>query len=113
LNWSLILKEIGDGTIRYQRIGKFPVVRRDFSLLLDQSVTFEAIAQLARKTGKELLKEVGLFDVYEGPKLEAGKKSYAVRFTLSADRTLTDSEVDDVMSGIREALEKKLGATLR
>ncbi len=113
VNWSLILKEIGDGTIRYQRIGKFPVVRRDFSLLLDQSVTFEAIAQLARKTGKELLKEVGLFDVYEGPKLDAGKKSYAVRFSLSADKTLTDSEVDDVMSRIREALEKKLGATLR
>ncbi len=113
LNWSMILKHIGDGTIRYRHIGKFPIVRRDFSLLLDQSVTFEAIEQLARRTEKKLLKEVGLFDVYEGAKLDPGKKSYAVRFSLSADKTLTDAEVDDVMSRIRGALEKNLGASLR
>lgn len=114
LNWHVWCSSLGDGRIRYQAISKFPVVRRDFSLLLDRAVTFAEIETLARKTEKKLLHEVGLFDVYEGKNLEPGKKSYAVRFMFGSDeRTLKDAEVDDAMNRIRAALEKNLGAQLR
>lgn len=113
LNWSAIFKFIGNGVIRFQPMPKYPVVRRDYSLLLDRSVSFADIEKLARKTEKTLLSEVGLFDVYEGESLGANKKSYAVRFMMAADRTLKDEEVDQAMGRIRAALEEKLGATLR
>lgn len=114
IDWTVLSEALGDGRIRYKAISKFPVVRRDFSLLLDKAVTFAEIEQLALKTEKQLLREVGLFDVYEGKNLEAGKKSYAVRFMFSSDeRTLKDKEVDEAMNRIRAALEKQLGATLR
>jgi len=114
VNWNMLIRALGDGRIRYKAVSRFPIVRRDFSLLLDQKVTFAEIEGLARKTEKNLLREVGLFDVYEGKNLEPGKKSYAVRFLMSSDeRTLKDSEVDDAMNRIRAALENNLGATLR
>lgn len=114
IDWNVLSAALGNGRIRYKAMSKFPSVRRDFSLLLDKAVTFAEIEQLALKTEKELLREVGLFDVYEGKNLEAGKKSYAVRFMFSSDeRTLKDNEVDETMGRIREALEKTLGATLR
>lgn len=113
LNWSKIIELAPSGTIRYRPVSKFPAVQRDFSLLLNEEVTFEDIEKLAKRTEKKLLNEVGLFDVYEGPNLGVGKKSYAVRFSFSADRTLTDAEVDEVMARIRQGLETKLGASLR
>lgn len=114
LNWSLLLSKVGSGKVKVQPIPKFPTVRRDFSLLLDRSVRFEDIEKLARKTEKKLLREVELFDVYEGKNLPEGKKSYAVRFQLrSDDRTLTDELVDGIMDRIRQGLEKELGASLR
>lgn len=114
LSWSAWCNALGDGRIRYTAVSNYPLVRRDFSLLLDRSVTFSEIEDLARKTEKTLLREVGLFDVYEGKNIEAGKKSYAVRFMLGSDeRTLKDAEVDDAMNRIRINLEKNLGAQLR
>ncbi|TVR37694.1 MAG: phenylalanine--tRNA ligase subunit beta, partial [Cryomorphaceae bacterium] len=114
LNWSMLLSKVGDGKVKVQPIPKFPVVRRDFSLLLDTAITFEQIEQLARKTEKKLLRAVELFDVYEGKNLPEGKKSYAVRFLLRSDeRTLTDEIVDGIMERIRMGLENELGASLR
>lgn len=114
IDWNTLFSVLGNGKIKFTAIPKFPVVRRDFSLLIDRSVRFEEIEKLARKAEKKLLVEVGLFDVYEGKNLETGKKSYAVRFLLRDDnKTLTDAEVDKVMGNIRHKLETELGATLR
>jgi phenylalanyl-tRNA synthetase beta chain len=89
-------------------------VRRDFSLLLNKSVQYKEIAQLALSIDKSLLKNVNLFDVYEGEKLAQDKKSYAVSFHFQdGDRTLTDQEIDTVMERIKLALESKLEAQLR
>ncbi|MBL7964557.1 MAG: phenylalanine--tRNA ligase subunit beta [Flavobacteriales bacterium] len=98
----------------YQEVPRFPAVRRDLSLLLDEGVTFVQLEQLARDAERLLLREVGLFDVYQGDKLPKGKKSYALSFILQdRERTLTDELVDKAMGRIRSALEKGVGAELR
>ena len=81
-NWDLLLKAIAQHRILFQPLPRFQVVSRDFSLLLDRSVTFESLRKLAFKTERTLLKQVALFDVYDGDKIQAGKKSYALSFTL-------------------------------
>lgn len=97
-----------------RELPKFPAVRRDFSLLLDEQVTFESIETLAYQKAGKLLREVGLFDVYEGKNLPSGKKSYAVRFILQdPNRTLEDKVIDKQMANIQKALEEELGAVLR
>ncbi|MFL9845553.1 phenylalanine--tRNA ligase subunit beta [Flavobacterium rhizosphaerae] len=112
-NWSAVLK-IVSAKIKYTEISKFPEVRRDLALLVDSSISFEEIYNTARKTEKALLKDISLFDVYEGKNLPEGKKSYAVSFTLQdSDKTLTDSQIDKIMDKIRQSLEKQTGATLR
>lgn len=114
LNWQKFCAELGSGKVKYKAVSRYPLVNRDFSLLLDSEIQFSEIELLARKSGKRILKDVSLFDVYEGKNLGQGKKSYAVRFVLgSEDRTLKDAEVDEVMNQIRKALEKELGAKLR
>lgn len=98
----------------YREVPKFPAVRRDLSLLLDRAVTYADLERIARQAERKLLREVGLFDVYEGDKLPAGKKSYALRFILQdPQKTLTDEQVDKAMGRIRQALEKEAGAELR
>ena len=95
-------------------VPRFPAVRRDLSLLLDKSVTFADLERVARQSERKLLREVGLFDVYEGDKLPEGKKSYALRFILQdAEKTLTDEQVEKAMGRIRSAIEKETGAALR
>lgn len=112
-NWNLVLKLISV-KIKYTEIAKFQEVRRDLALLLDESVAFEAVYNTARKTDKNLLKEINLFDVYQGENLPDGKKSYAVSFTIQdTSKTLTDAQVDKVMSKVRTSLENELGAVLR
>lgn len=114
LDWDGILNSLQFTKVKYTELPKTFAVRRDFSLLLDQKVTFAEIEEVARSCDKQLLKEVGLFDVYEGDKLEAGKKSYAVSFRFQdAEKTLKDNQVDAVMDKIRASLESKLGAQLR
>lgn len=114
LNWDKFCAELGTGKVKYKAVSRYPLVNRDFSLLLNSEIKFSDIELLAKKSGKRILKEVSLFDVYEGKNLGQGKKSYAVRFVLgSDDRTLKDAEVDEVMNQIRKALENELGATLR
>lgn len=101
-------------TITYREVAKFPSVRRDLSLLLNSAVDYATLERTAFQAERKLLREVGLFDVYEGDKLPAGKKSYALSFILQdSEKTLTDEQVEKAMGRIRQALEKEVGAELR
>ena len=112
-NWALILKLIAT-KIKYTEIPKYPEVRRDLALLIDQSVNYESIYNLAKQTEKTLLKDINLFDVYEGQNLPEGKKSYALSFTIQdSSKTLTDVQIDKIMSKLKNAFESELGASLR
>ncbi|WP_282043329.1 phenylalanine--tRNA ligase subunit beta [Winogradskyella flava] len=113
-NWDNVLEMAQHNKIKFNAIPKYPEVRRDFALLLDNSVSFEDIHTIAKQTEKQLLKNVNLFDVYEGKNLPAGKKSYAVSFTLQDEnKTLTDKQIDKLMSKLQSNFESKLGAELR
>jgi len=113
-NWENVLKVGGKSQIKTAELPKFPAVKRDFALLLDDSVSFNEIYNLAFQAEKKLLKEVDLFDVYEGDKLEKGKKSYAVSFLLQDEnKTLNDVEIDKIMQKLQQTYEKNVGATLR
>ena len=93
---------------------KFPVVRRDLSLLLDKEVTFAELGQVAGKAEKKLLKSVSLFDVYEGKNLPAGKKSYALSFFLQdTERTMSDKQIEAIMEKIQKSLLDTFAASLR
>jgi len=112
--WENLLQSFDKVNIKFKEIPKSFAVRRDYSLILDQSITFSALKNTALKTDKKLLKEVGLFDVYEGDKLPEGKKSYAMSFVLQdGDRTLQDDEIHAVMDKIKIAFETEHGASLR
>jgi len=114
LNWDHLLKIIPDAETKYRELSKFPEVRRDLALLLDTSVSFHQIEKLAYKTEKKLLRHVGLFDVYEGEKIEPGKQSYALSFILQdEDKTLTDKEIDKVMERMIKAFQITYNARLR
>ncbi len=113
-NWDTILEYAKHNKVRYTDIPKFPEVRRDFALLLDETIKFEEINTIARQTEKLLLKEVSLFDVYQGKSLPKGKKSYAVSFTIQDEnKTLTDKQIDKIMNKLQHNFESKLGAELR
>ena len=112
-NWALVLKLLSN-KIKYVEIPKYPEVRRDLSLLLNENVSFEAIYNLARQTEKSLLKNISLFDVYQGKNLPEGKKSYAVSFTIQDNtKTLTDVQIDKIMGKLQKNLETELEASLR
>ncbi|WP_430468495.1 phenylalanine--tRNA ligase subunit beta [Winogradskyella ouciana] len=113
-NWDNVLDMAQHNKIKFTAIPKYPEVRRDFALLLDNSISFEDIHTIAKQTEKQLLKNVNLFDVYEGKNLPAGKKSYAVSFTLQDEnKTLTDKQIDKIMNKLQSNFESKLGAELR
>ena len=112
-NWELILKLLSN-KIKYQEIPKYPEVRRDFALLLSNEVTFESLYTTARQTEKSLLKEINLFDVYQGDKLPEGKKSYALSFIIQDNsKTLTDEQIDKIMNKLKLNFEKEFDAVLR
>ena len=114
LDWDAILECLQYVKVKYTELPKTFAVRRDFSLLLNASTTFAEIETIAKACDKKLLKEVGLFDVYEGKNLEEGKKSYAVSFVFQdVEQTLKDQQIDAVMDKIRVELEGKLNAQLR
>ena len=114
IDWKELMKAIRSVKISYKEISKFPAVKRDLALLLDKNVQFAEIEKIAYETEKKLLKEVELFDVYEGKNLEAGKKSYAVSFLLQDEsQTLNDKMIDKIMSKLVKNLEEKLNAKLR
>ena len=114
LNWKELMKAVKNNAVTYKELSKYPAVKRDLALLLDKQVQFAEIEKIAYETDKKLLKSVELFDVYEGKNLEAGKKSYAVSFTLQDENaTLNDKQIDKLMGKLVQNLENKLGAKLR
>ncbi|MDB9723808.1 phenylalanine--tRNA ligase subunit beta [Polaribacter sp.] len=113
-NWDTILKLTGNTNVKVVDFPKFPSVKRDLALLLDAKIEFKEIYNLAFQSEKILLKEVDLFDVYEGDKLPDGKKSYAVSFLIQDEsKTLTDKQIDKVMQKLQQTFEKNLQAVLR
>ncbi len=114
LNWKQLMKAVKSVKVGYKELTKFPAVRRDLALLVDKAVKFADIEKIAYDTEKKLLKEVELFDVYEGKNLEAGKKSYAVSFLLQDEnQTLNDKQIDKIMQRLIDNLQTKLQAKLR
>ncbi len=114
LDWDAVLNCVKMNKVKFTELPKTFSTRRDFSLLLDSAVSFESIREIAVKTDKTLLKEVNLFDVYEGDKLPEGKKSYAVSFTFQdEEKTLKDEQIDAIMNKVRQGLENELQAELR
>ena len=114
LNWTALMKVIRKQKVEFTEIPKFPSVSRDLALLLDQNVEFRQIEDIARQTEKKLLKKVELFDVYEGDKLPAGKKSYAVNFILQdTEKTMGDKQIEAIMNKLIVNLKKQLNAELR
>ncbi len=114
IDWNVLLKIHATTKFKYESLPKFPPVRRDLALLVSKSIKFSEIESLALQTETKLLKKVGLFDIFEGEKIGAEKKSYAVSFILRDDeKTLTDEQVDKTMERLLKAFREKLGAELR
>ena len=108
------MRAIRNQKVSYKELSKYPAVKRDLALLIDKSVQFADIEKIAYESEKKLLKDVSLFDVYEGKNLEAGKKSYAVSFLLQDENaTLNDKQIDKIMGKIVSNLENKVQAKLR
>ncbi|MBB4119682.1 phenylalanyl-tRNA synthetase beta chain [Mesonia hippocampi] len=113
-NWEKIIEITAISQPKYQEISKFPSIRRDFSLLLDEHIKFADIHEIALKTEKKILTKIDLVDVYQGESLPENKKSYAVSFTfLDKNKTLTDKQVDKVMKKLQDQFETQLKASLR
>ena len=113
-NWDNILKFSSNKNIKVSELPKFPAVKRDLALLIDSKTEFKELYNLAFQSERKLLKEVDLFDVYEGDKLPEGKKSYAVSFVLQDEtRTLEDKQIDKIMQKLQQTFEKSLDAVLR
>ena len=112
--WDNILEQIVTENFKLKTIPKFPKVKRDLALLLDKDISFDSIRESAIKSGRNLLKNINLFDVYMGDKLPENKKSYAISFTLQDEKkTLTDKQIDKIMKKLQQNFEKDFGATLR
>lgn len=113
-NWDAIVEASATQQKKFTPIPKYPAVRRDFALLLDEGITYEEIEKIAVQTGKELLKEVNLFDVFQGSNLPEGKKSYAVSFLFQDEKkTLTDKQIEKMMEKLQHRFETELNAELR
>jgi len=114
MNWTQLMKVTKKTEITFTEVPRFPAVSRDLALLVDNGVEFAQIEQIAKQTEKKLLKRVELFDVYEGDKLPAGKKSYAVNFILQdEEKTMGDKQIDAIMQKLIANLKKQLNAELR
>lgn len=114
LNWGSILRLTEEKKLTYKEISKFPSSRRDLALLLDTTVKYEELYLAARSVKTNLLKGINLFDVYEGDKLPAGKKSYALSFMIQDEnKTLSDQEIDGVMNKLIKVYQTQFNAELR
>ncbi len=113
-DWDHLMVLAKKNEISFREIPKYPEVKRDFALLLEDSITFQQVYELGRRTEKKLLKHINLFDVYKGDKLPEGKKSYAVSFTLQDSQgTLTDKQIDKIMDKLQRSYKEELGGELR
>lgn len=114
INWDNVLALMMMNKTKYKELPKFPTSRRDLSLLIDKTVKFEQIEEIASRVDRKILKEIGLFDIYEGKNLAEDKKSYAVSFLFQDEnKTLVDKQIEKIMTKIQGELEAKLGASLR
>ncbi len=114
VNLDKVEKIINTSPVKIAEPPKFPEVRRDLSMLLDKTVQYRQLETIAYETERKILRDVNLFDIFEGQKIGADKKSYALSFVLRDDeKTLTDKEIDKVMDKLMESYEKKLGAVIR
>lgn len=113
-NWDMLLMLVKNNKITYKEVSKFPAVRRDLALMVNHDVKFEALKRIAQRTEKNLLKEVNVFDVYQGDKLPEGKKSYALSFIIQdEEKTLEDKQIDSIMQKLIANFGKEVGAELR
>jgi phenylalanyl-tRNA synthetase beta chain len=114
LAWDSLFKIAKKNSVQFNEIPKYPEVRRDLALLVDENVTFAQIMEVAQKSERKLIKDINLFDVYKGANLGEGKKSYAVSFTLQDEnKTLTDKQIDKVMNNLIKSFDRDLGAQIR
>ena len=114
INWTFLLSLLGHQKVTFKDLPRFPEVRRDLSMILEKNVKFEDIRKLAFKTETKYLIRVMLFDIYEGEKIEKGKKSYAIGFVLQdKNKTLTDSQIDKIIQNLAKAFEKHFNAHIR
>ena len=114
LEWESLFKMAKKNRVQFNEIPKYPEVRRDLALLVNEDVTFAQIKEVAQKSERKLVKDINLFDVYKGANLGEGKKSYAVSFILQDDsKTLTDKQIDKVMNNLIGAFDRDLGAQIR
>jgi phenylalanyl-tRNA synthetase beta chain len=114
MNFETLVAATKKHKVSYKELSKYPEVKRDLALLVDKGVTFSQLRQIALSTDKKLLKSVSLFDVYEGDKLPAGKKSYALSFVIEdTTKTLTDNVIDKLMNSLISRFERECGATVR
>ncbi|MEA3505133.1 MAG: phenylalanine--tRNA ligase subunit beta [Bacteroidota bacterium] len=113
-NWDNIFALLKHSKVSYQQVSKFPEVRRDLALVIDAKVSFAQVEEIAQQYGGKILKEVGLFDIYQGDRIAEGKKSYSVSFILQKeDKTLKDKEIEKFMNKLITAYESKIGAEIR
>ncbi len=114
LNWEELTKHAFSKPIFYEEVAKFPLMRRDFALLIDKNVSFQSLKDTAYKTERKILQDVNLFDVYEGKNLPKDKKSYGISFTFQdKNKTLTDKQVERVMEQLLQNFKSQFGAELR
>ena len=114
IDWPVFFELVRRDKIKYKELPRFPEVRRDLALLLDESVPFAELRKTAFQTVKGILRQVNLFDVYRGPKILSDKKQYAISFILQdEEKTLTDEAVEATMNKLLKTFENKFGATLR
>lgn len=113
LDWDLLTKK-ASGLKQFQELSKFPEVRRDLSLVIDKSVTYDLVKSVAEKAGGKLVRKIGVFDVYQGDKIDSGKKAYALSFHLQdQENTLTDKVIEKTMSKLIQAFQEQVGAIIR
>ncbi|MEZ5008796.1 MAG: phenylalanine--tRNA ligase subunit beta [Chitinophagales bacterium] len=113
-NWSVILEAARNAKTTYSPLPKYPSIRRDLALLVDNSTSFKTIKGIGKQYGKQILRDIDLFDSYQDKKMDADKKSYAISFIFRDDhKTLSDKEVDKIMSNLMNAYQKELNAIIR
>lgn len=113
-DWGVMRRAIRKNRITYREVAKYPAVRRDLALLIDDSITFGMLKRIAERTERKLLKDIAVFDVYKGGKLPVGKKSYALHFVLQdEEKTLNDKQIDAIVKKLIANFEKEAGAEVR
>ncbi len=114
INWDLVIKLVKDSNVKYVPVSKFPKVKRDLALLIDKSITYKQLTEIAFKSESSFLTGINLFDVYEGKNLEPGKVSYALSFILEdKEKTMTDKQIEKIMEKLVKAFETQVDAKIR